>query len=131
MEGSQAPQVSRMRWAGALDFKKAQGALCRSMEDEKEGDKVPNTFQRFWRESPEGSINFTALKVSSSANRGSLRSHAPRIYAALPEISWFVWASSGVPYEDRDLRNDRTTPVLPHPPKRSVCSKWQINSDLL
>lgn len=34
------------------------------MEDEKEGDKVPDTFQRFWRESPEGSINFTALEVS-------------------------------------------------------------------
>lgn len=69
--------------------------------------------------------------VFSSANRGSLRSHAPRICAALPEISWSVWASSGIPYEDRDLRNDRTTPVLPHPPKRSVCSKWQVNSDLL
>lgn len=34
------------------------------MEEEKEGDKVPDTFQRFWRESPEGSVDFTALEVS-------------------------------------------------------------------
>lgn len=34
------------------------------MGEEKEGDKVPDTFQRFWKESPEGSVDFTALEVS-------------------------------------------------------------------
>lgn len=63
------------------------------MEDEKEGHKVQTQSRDSGGKARKEGKLYCPGRVISSANRGSLRSHAPRICAALPEISWSVWAS--------------------------------------